>query len=63
PTRWIPAFAGMTIWGGSAHKGRSGYSAAMNLWNTLRARSGAIASIVALLAWFAMLWFMFGDVL
>jgi len=35
----------------------------MNLREQLRSRSGAIASVVALLAWFAMLWFMFGDVL
>lgn len=39
------------------------YHRRMNLWETLRSRFGAIASIVALLAWFAMLWFMFGDVL
>lgn len=34
-----------------------------NLWHWLAARSGWIIGVVALFAWFAMLWFMFGDVL
>ncbi|MDB5684506.1 MAG: hypothetical protein JWM38_981 [Sphingomonas bacterium] len=33
------------------------------LMERLQARSGWVIGIVALAAWFAMLWFMFGDVL
>ncbi len=29
----------------------------------LRSRSGVLLGIAGLIAWFAMLWFMFGDVL
>lgn len=31
--------------------------------NWLRERSGVVIGIVGLFAWFALLWFMFGDVL
>jgi len=33
------------------------------IWHWLAARSGWILGVVGLIAWFAMLWFMFGDVL
>ncbi len=31
--------------------------------NWLRERSGVVIGIIGLFAWFALLWFMFGDVL
>ena len=34
-----------------------------DLWQWVSARSGWIFGTVGLIAWFAMLWFMFGDVL
>ena len=33
------------------------------LWPALQARSGVIIGMVGLVAWLALLWFMFGDVL
>ncbi|WP_420144903.1 hypothetical protein [Sphingobium sp.] len=33
------------------------------LWDAVRDRSGAILGVIGLVAWCAMIWFMFGDVL
>jgi hypothetical protein len=33
------------------------------LWPAIRARSGVIIGVVGLVAWLALIWFMFGDVL
>ncbi|MEC3911124.1 hypothetical protein U5A82_11785 [Sphingobium sp. CR2-8] len=33
------------------------------LWSAIRERSGVILGVVGLVAWCAMIWFMFGDVL
>ena len=33
------------------------------LWPAIRARSGVILGAVGLVAWLALIWFMFGDVL
>ena len=33
------------------------------LWPAIRARSGVIIGVVGLIAWIAMVWAMFGDVL
>ncbi|MEK7342401.1 MAG: hypothetical protein AABZ73_01100 [Pseudomonadota bacterium] len=33
------------------------------LWPAIRARSGIILGTIGLVAWLAMIWFMFGDVL
>ncbi|WP_256213267.1 hypothetical protein [Sphingobium sp. YR768] len=33
------------------------------LWPAIRARSGVILAAIGLIAWCAMIWFMFGDVL
>lgn len=33
------------------------------LWHATRARSGVILGAVGLIAWLALIWFMFGDVL
>jgi hypothetical protein len=33
------------------------------MWEKLASKSGWIIGVVALIAWCAMLWFMFGDVL
>lgn len=33
------------------------------LWSAIRARSGIILGAIGLVAWLAMIWFMFGDVL
>lgn len=36
---------------------------ATGLWPAIRARSGVILGAVGLVAWLALIWFMFGDVL
>ena len=36
---------------------------ARGLWPAIRARSGVILGAVGLVAWLALIWFMFGDVL
>ncbi|WP_293980026.1 hypothetical protein [Sphingobium sp.] len=33
------------------------------LWPAIRARFGIIIGVVGLIAWLALIWFMFGDVL
>ncbi|WP_268746871.1 hypothetical protein [Sphingobium sp. C100] len=38
-------------------------SEARGLWTAIQARSGVIIATVGLIAWLALLWFMFGDVL
>ena len=34
-----------------------------SLWSAILARSGVILGAVGLVAWLALIWFMFGDVL